>query len=352
MGAVIAGALIVEGAARVLRPLADSPEHRFWRYDPELGWSHHPNEQGVFESERVGYRGAVKLDSIGARDNQNGVRGPFARTILVVGDSVTAGFEVDGNQTFCSLLEKKLSRDGKRYRVVNAGVRGYGTDQAYWMAKRLIPIVKPDIVLYLYVWNDLTDNVTIKNFYRDYSKPVFVLDGAAKLRTLNLPAATMPKGSYDFAYFDRDVKHVTGEFDTSGPIDWLRGHLRSYETLEVFYYRYFIQPYTALPNYGRIDERYRENLFSAILERMKEESPRLVVAAFVSNQRVWTYKAAVAKRTARELGIEFVDLSPSFASGSEEFIFPKDGHWNVRGHQAAADALYGFFRSARIDRSR
>ena len=44
------------------------------------------------------------------------------KTILAVGDSLTAGFGLAEEEAYPALLEKKLQADGHPYRVINAGV--------------------------------------------------------------------------------------------------------------------------------------------------------------------------------------------------------------------------------------
>ncbi|MBI3550586.1 MAG: hypothetical protein HY078_16230 [Elusimicrobia bacterium] len=330
---------LFEAVWAVTRPLKESPEHQFWKFDSELGWSHRANETGVFQSERLGFRNEIALDAFGLRDNGNGFAGPFDKTVLIVGDSVTAGFEVKSSETFASVLERRLRAAGKRWRVLNAGVRGYGTDQALLTARRLVPAVKPDLVVYMFAWNDLTDNVTIKNFYRVYSKPAFALDASGALTPFNLPASPLPKGRYDFVYVDKSVERIQGDFDTSGTIEWVRGHLRSYELVEQLYYRYVVKPPT-LPDTGRIPTDYPPRLFRALLREMKKECPKLLVASFVSNKAAARDKLEIARGAALELGLPFADLRSYFVPEAEEFIIPEDGHWNARGHAAAAAALF------------
>jgi acyl-CoA thioesterase-1 len=44
--------------------------------------------------------------------------------IVVLGDSLTAGFGLTPDEAFPAVLEQKLRREGYHYRVVNAGVSG------------------------------------------------------------------------------------------------------------------------------------------------------------------------------------------------------------------------------------
>jgi len=46
------------------------------------------------------------------------------QTIVVLGDSIAAGYGVDPDQAFPALLEEKIKEAGLPYRVINAGVSG------------------------------------------------------------------------------------------------------------------------------------------------------------------------------------------------------------------------------------
>src|SRR5439155_7398199 len=63
-----------------------------------------------------------------------------ARTILVLGDSIAAGFGLDGNDAFPALLQKKIDQAGWNFEVVNAGVSGDtsagGLRRIDWVLKR------------------------------------------------------------------------------------------------------------------------------------------------------------------------------------------------------------------------
>lgn len=63
-----------------------------------------------------------------------------ARTVLVLGDSIAAGFGLDGNEAFPALLQKKIEQAGWNFEVVNAGVSGDtsagGLRRIDWVLKR------------------------------------------------------------------------------------------------------------------------------------------------------------------------------------------------------------------------
>ncbi len=134
---------------------------KFYHYDEKLGWSSIPYSEGYFSNPRQGLNAYIKHNESGIRVNDN----PFesrGKSILVVGDSVTAGFEVDNNETYSAILEKLFFENGCNYRVYDAGVSGYWTDQSLWNLERLLSIVQPDYVIYMFTINDFVDNRRIK----------------------------------------------------------------------------------------------------------------------------------------------------------------------------------------------
>src|SRR4051794_22138180 len=49
---------------------------------------------------------------------------PEPRTIVVLGDSLAAGFGVDPSEAFPALLQNKTDNAGLKFKVINAGVSG------------------------------------------------------------------------------------------------------------------------------------------------------------------------------------------------------------------------------------
>lgn len=81
-----------------------------------------------------------------------------ARTILVLGDSLSAGYGIRQQDAWPSLLEQRLQtspvRPGERYRLVNASISGETTAGGL---RRLAPLLdkhRPDIVLLALGAND------------------------------------------------------------------------------------------------------------------------------------------------------------------------------------------------------
>jgi lysophospholipase L1-like esterase len=154
-GLVVAAAL-GEGVVRLLSPRLFSLDSLSHRFDPDLGWI---QQQGVTMRRRneAGTAVAVEGSELGIR------RAPVeyrrdAPTVLVVGDSFTAGTQVPFEQTWTWLLQERLRGQGRDVQLVNAGVDGYDLSQSYRLARRLWGTFRPrHLVVALFVGNDIVD---------------------------------------------------------------------------------------------------------------------------------------------------------------------------------------------------
>ena len=76
---------------------------------------------------------------------------PFAvsaKTILVVGDSLSAGYGINPEQGWVALLQKRLDRDDpKQHKVINASVSGETTSGALARLPKLLQTYKPQVMI-------------------------------------------------------------------------------------------------------------------------------------------------------------------------------------------------------------
>ena len=75
------------------------------------------------------------------------VRAAQPPVILIVGDSLSAGYGLVAGQGWVSLLQQRLKREGYGYRVVNASVSGETTDGGVQRLKRALDQHHPAIVV-------------------------------------------------------------------------------------------------------------------------------------------------------------------------------------------------------------
>jgi lysophospholipase L1-like esterase len=168
----------------------------FWRHDPLLGWSHEPGAEGTYVGPRpwpVEFRAPVRINSLGLRGPELAPRPPGGARILLLGDSLVAGFEVAYEATFGAQLEKRLAGAlGFPVQVVNAGVRGYGTDQSYLYFRDRGRLLEPDLVVYFLSFNDPEDNVTLHRMRRPFGKAALAPAPGGGLELRGHPIPTYP----------------------------------------------------------------------------------------------------------------------------------------------------------------
>src|SRR3954470_126677 len=150
---------------RYLRTYRSGAE-RIYNYDAELGWFPVPNSDVTFTGIRTI---RVRHNSLGLRDIEHDATAK--PTIAFVGDSFVWGYDAEQNERFTEVLRAKMPE----YRIFNAGVTAYGTDQEYLLLRRLWDRIKPDvIVLMVCVDNDRKDNQANMRYDGIY-KPYFVM---------------------------------------------------------------------------------------------------------------------------------------------------------------------------------
>jgi lysophospholipase L1-like esterase len=196
-------ALVCGAAEVVLRvagwvPIYDvySRPELFWRHDDRLGWSLEPGARGRYVGPRpfpVEFDSEVAINSFGLRGPEPGPRRSGELRVLFLGDSVVAGFEVEQPETFVARVEAALrERFEGGVTAINAGVRGYGTDQSLvWWRERGVALA-PDLVVLVFAANDFEDNVTLHRARRPFGKGAFALRPSGALEPVGVPVPRYP----------------------------------------------------------------------------------------------------------------------------------------------------------------
>ncbi len=70
-----------------------------------------------------------------------------AQSILVVGDSIGAGFGINPKDSWVNLLNEKLKAEGYQYEMVNRSISGDTTTNGLNRLPRLLEQVKPEITI-------------------------------------------------------------------------------------------------------------------------------------------------------------------------------------------------------------
>ena len=142
-----------------------------------------PSFQGLFETDRaIGYRlkpnarmhfvtnefaADIAINGAGFRDDDEIASKPANELrIVLLGDSLVLSVQVPFRQTFGELLEQRLNQrpSAYRYRVVNAGVQGYGPVEEQLFFRSIASTVQPDLVLpVVFVGNDAEEAVSSRH---------------------------------------------------------------------------------------------------------------------------------------------------------------------------------------------
>lgn len=168
----------------------------FWRHDALLGWSLEPGARGRYRGPQpfpVEFDSAIEINSLGLRGPELAPRPPEGLRVVLLGDSFVAGFEVEQAETFAALLEPLLThRLGRPVAVINAAVRGYGTDQSLLWYRERGRALAPDLVVAVFSANDFEDNVTLHRVRRPFGKGAFALRPSGALEPVGVPVPAYP----------------------------------------------------------------------------------------------------------------------------------------------------------------
>jgi len=67
--------------------------------------------------------------------------------LLILGDSLSAGFGMDSNQSWVHLLELRLAENGHNFRILNSSISGDTTQGGLARLPRLLDRYQPEIVI-------------------------------------------------------------------------------------------------------------------------------------------------------------------------------------------------------------
>lgn len=91
------------------------------------------------------------------------------KTIVIVGDSLSAGFGIKAEQSWPALLQKRLTKQNAHYRVVNASITGDTTRGGLSRLPELLKREQPDIVILELGGNDGLRGFSLKLIRKNLS---------------------------------------------------------------------------------------------------------------------------------------------------------------------------------------
>ncbi|MCC6795744.1 MAG: SGNH/GDSL hydrolase family protein [Candidatus Hydrogenedentes bacterium] len=307
-----------------------------WRLAPLWSGHHlHYDYSATYHTSRLGFRNDSPDLTV--------VRHPW---YAVLGDSFVFGFGVNDDQTFVHILNEPET-PARSY--VNFGVPGYSTDQQLLLLERQVLDFKPDGVLFfVYLGNDLFDNMRLYPMQARRAKPYFALSGS-ELDLRNTPVPQAPSPTPDARLELR--KTVLGESSPTA-IDQvvarsvlLAGVWERYSGMDLSTSDMRSRFTPAIELFKRIADRaqhvavQRGASFTVVVlaGRSFVETPRSMSATYQQYLReeilAWADKSHVG----------VVDLAgelrEAYADRKESWYYRNDGHLNPEGHAKVASIL-------------
>jgi len=319
----------------------------FYEPDRQCGYRMKPNLEFVFASPYHGYAATVRTNELGWRDDPVWVpKPPGTYRVLLLGDSMTAGLEVDKDETFESVCERRLAAQ-RPTEVINSGVRGYNLDNIIGSFQSYGLRVDPDLVVYVFTDNDLTGSETFQPETADASRGFSLHGLVGRLATyshityriellrqrilLRRMRDREPAGDARHQEHPRDVQLPGGIVSFFSVSDW-EAHAPFLRTAQRIEYLAKMCaehgiPFVlaGAPQREAIDPE-AERFLSHVLRKPLDFDG-------MSHYLDW-----VASR----LGVERFDPTPAFRqhlAADGDYWFHKDNHLNVRGHRLMGELL-------------
>jgi len=127
--------------------------------DPRVGHRMRPGAAARYTTSE--FSTDITINPQGVRDEAPiGPKAPGERRVVILGDSLVLSVQVDQHQTFAEHLERGLNASGgpSTWRVINAGVQGYGPVDEWQFYKHVVDGLEPDLVLMMvFVGNDAVE---------------------------------------------------------------------------------------------------------------------------------------------------------------------------------------------------
>jgi lysophospholipase L1-like esterase len=151
---------LFEGGLRLNAGSEAAPGFReLFMPDDQTGYRLRPGARTHFVTSE--FESDIAINDAGVRDEPIGPKEANERRIVILGDSLVMAVQVSLDQTFVKQLERRLNATATpplHYRVINAGVQGYGPVEELLFYQKVAAAFQPDLVIQtLFVANDASD---------------------------------------------------------------------------------------------------------------------------------------------------------------------------------------------------
>ena len=316
--------------------------------DDAIGYRLRPGQSVVFTTPE--FSTAISTNAQGVRDADIGPKPAGERRVVVLGDSLVLAVQVPREQTFCARLEARLNAGapgGVRYRVINAGVQGYGPVEELLFYRRVASHFDADLVLVAtFVANDAVEAFDAA-WRLDGSRPPAVAVADETERTLRRTVRRSMVLQIARQRLDQ-LRHRAGA--TAAPSRPVASYLVTPPAFITDGLGVATRALTSLSrDVGHDGARFAIALMPARFQLDPAEFERLRAATepmagpIAKDAATERFAAALAP-----LGLPTIDLLPPLRSAPHGQFFPATVHLTPAGHETVAAALEAFIRRERL----
>jgi lysophospholipase L1-like esterase len=323
---------LVEVALRTLHPVYEQAAGAAYGRDDVLIWAPRANERDTKKNPDTGVRLPVIYNDLALRQSRNFDDLESATTLAFFGDSFTENKRLPSPYSFQEVLDYLLNRSAAGFQVMNFGVDGYGTDQAYLRYLAFEQRGELDHVFYVFCANDLS-NI--------YETGLYSLGEDGQLRRNPVPKPRwwvrfVSRLHVTYLVLDLRQRLVLGGAIDATDFGGLAEQTAMMEALR--------ERAVQVQEQGLGDERLDRSV--RIFRRLLQEWRRDVESHGGRFHVVLLPKEEEARlRGLIDRDFDVIDLYELFRERVENYAweditFVHDGHWAEEGNRLAAMALY------------
>jgi hypothetical protein len=324
-------------------------------YDSDLGWRPRPNARN-----EESFHNAAGLRVEAAGRNFAPLRTPGIVRIALFGDSFVYGSEVEYSDTWAFHLARRLETRGEPVEILNFGVPGYGTDQAYLRWVQSGAAYAPDLVIFGMQLENMHRNANlVRPFYipvvdLPFSKPRFIA-GNGQWRLINQPAVPPERLPELIERFDRWEFHEEEAFYKPERYEskpWMHSRLLALGVTT------FVERAAAAPRDDELTLEKQELTFrilSDFAQRVESRGARFLVLHLPTRSDLQALQSTgelpLRQFLQRVRGrFDFVDPAEDLVRRAEELsmaaLFRPGGHYTTAGNTVIANRLSDHLRHA------
>jgi len=364
--AVAAGLLIglgiVEMGLRLSGRVTDVPRYT---WDPAVGPVRLPNQRGMYIDHNV--RVPYHFNAQGFNDTRSytPVKPPNTTRVAVVGDSFVEALRVVNKDRFVEKAQAIMNNSGLPSEWYAFGCSGFGTAQEYLLIRNRVLDYNPDIVVLLFVVNDVYDSSPYITQIPRYV-PAFTIMGNGRLQPLPTEALDLPAWRTVLTYsalvrytlfhaglinkfvaaghggeMPREQFGPHRPVENSSQSDLIERQTKSWRLMETLLVAINEECQRRNARFAVVWEGNRPAIEAAWQSKALEPIPASKDPECLGVRRY--YMGEKIEPLCRQHKIPYLDLTLTMtAKVTQErrrYDFPNDPHWNALGNAAAAEAI-------------